>query len=282
MLDIHSLSVAYRDHIALDHVSLSVSAGEMLALIGPNGAGKSTLIRAVSGVLPRRSGEILLDGRELVRFSPAERARILAVVPQAHSLPPTFSVYQTVLLGRTPYLGWLGNAGRTDHDIVERALEQTGISGMSEKMIGELSGGEQQRVLLARALAQSTPILLLDEPTNHLDLRHQTAFLNLVRQLAVQNDLTVLVALHDLNLASLYADRIAILADGRLKAIGTPDQVLSEEVLSPIYGVGLRVIAHPGYGTPLVLPDGPMAAYAPQGHSYWVAPVCKSGVQANG
>jgi iron complex transport system ATP-binding protein len=173
----------------------------------------------------------------------------------------------------------LGNAGRKDHEIVRKVLEQTGISEMAERPIDELSGGEQQRVLLARALAQSTPILLLDEPTNHLDMRHQTGFLSLVRQLAVDNGLAVLVALHDLNLASLYTDRVAILVQGQLKALGTPGQVFSEDVLSPIYGVGLSVITHPEYGTPLILPDGPAPEYAPQGRGYLVAPVRASSVE---
>ena len=139
-------------------------------------------------------------------------------------------------------------------------------------MIGELSGGEQQKVLLARALAQSTPILLLDEPTNHLDLRHQTGFLSLVRKLAVEKGLAVLVALHDLNLAALFADRVALLSRGRLEALGTPEQVFSPEILTPVYGVGLRVMAHPEYGTPLVLPDGPSADVAPQGRGYLISP----------
>jgi iron complex transport system ATP-binding protein len=147
-------------------------------------------------------------------------------------------------------------------------MEQTQTSALAERLIGELSGGEQQRVLLARALAQSTPILLLDEPTNHLDLHHQTGFLSLVRRLALENGLAVLVALHDLNLASLYADSIALLADGQLQALGTPEQVLTESILAPIYGGGLRVIAHPETGLPLVLPDGPSAEFAPQGRAY--------------
>jgi iron complex transport system ATP-binding protein len=183
-------------------------------------------------------------------------------------LPASFNVYQTVLLGRTPHLGWLGNAGRRDHEIVRRAMAQTQTSELADRLIGELSGGEQQRVLLARALAQSTPILLLDEPTNHLDLHHQTGFLSLVRQLALENGLAVLVALHDLNLAALYADNIALLAHGQLKALGTPEQVLNESILSPVYGSGLRVIAHPETGLPLVLPEGPNLEMVPQRNGF--------------
>lgn len=268
MLEIISLSVGYRERSILNNVSLTVNPGEVMALIGPNGAGKSTLIRAISGVLPIRSGSVQLCGRELGSLSPDKRARTLAVVPQAQSLPMSFNVYQTILLGRTPYLGWLGQAGKRDHDAVDQAMVQTKTQHLSERCIGELSGGEQQRVLLARALAQATPILIMDEPTNHLDISHQTSFLTLARQLAVENGLAILVALHDLNLTSLYADRVAILADGKLQAVGTPEEVFVEETLSPVYGSRLNVITHPEYGTPLVLPAGPALEFAPRNRGY--------------
>ncbi len=268
MLEINSLSVGYCERLILNDVSLTVHPGEVVALIGPNGAGKSTLFRAVSGVLPVSSGSIRLCGRELGSLSPDKRARTLAVVPQAQSLPASFNVYQTILLGRTPYLGWLGQAGKRDHEAVERAMIQTKTQHLADRCIGELSGGEQQRVLLARALAQATPILIMDEPTNHLDISHQTSFLNLARQLAVENGLAILVALHDLNLTSLYADRVAVLADGKLQAFGTPEEVFVEKTLSPIYGSRFHVITHPEYGTPLVLPAGPDMEYAPRGRGY--------------
>ncbi len=254
--------------------------GEVVALIGPNGAGKSTLIRAISGVLPTRSGSVHLCGKELGSLSSDKRARTLAVVPQAQSLPASFNVYQTILLGRTPYLGWLGHAGSKDHDAVQRAMIQTKTHQLAERCIGELSGGEQQRVLLARALAQATPILIMDEPTNHLDISHQTSFLNLARQLAVENGLAILVALHDLNLTSLYADRVAVLANGKLQAFGTPEEVFVEEILSPVYGSRLHVITHPEYGTPLVLPAGPDMEYAPRGRGYVIDAPTESRVQA--
>jgi iron complex transport system ATP-binding protein len=270
MLEINSLSVGYKNRLILKNISLSVHPGEVVALIGPNGTGKSTLIRAISGVLPVQSGNIQLCGKNIKSLKAEARARSLAVVPQIQSLPTSFNVYQTILLGRTPYLGWLGQAGVRDHDAVCQAMLQTKTDHLAERCIGELSGGEQQRVLLARALAQTTPILIMDEPTNHLDVSHQSSFLNLTRQLAVQNGLAVLVALHDLNLTSLYADRVAVLSEGCLKAIGAPEQVFVEENLSPIYGGQLRVITHPEYGTPLVLPAGPDLEYAPQNRGYMV------------
>lgn len=256
MLEVLSLYVSYNGHDVLQDVSLQVRPGEVLALIGPNGAGKSTLIRSLSGVIRPRLGRILVNGRDLGQFSTMERARCLAVVPQARELPGAYTVYQTVLLGRTPYLSWLGKAGERDEQAAWRALEQTHLSGLAQRRVGALSGGEQQRVLLARALAQETPILLMDEPTTHLDLEHQTSLLNLMRLQALDKGLAVLAALHDLNLASLYADRVALIADGRVQAVGTPREVLTSERLSPVYHVPVQVVTHPQYGSPLVLPDG--------------------------
>jgi iron complex transport system ATP-binding protein len=256
MLEIQSLTVDYPNHQVLRDVSITIAPGEILAVVGPNGVGKSTLIRAVSGINLIRSGQVLVDGQDVTRLSAQQRARFMAVVPQARELPAAFSVYQTVLLGRTPYLSWLGKAGTRDHAVVSLSLERTDLAGMADRRIGELSGGEQQRVLLARALAQDTPILLLDEPTTHLDLQHQSNLLNLVRLLAQEKNLCILMVLHDLNLAGLYADRVALIANGGVYAIGQPADVLTAQNLSTVYRVPVEVIPHPEYGTPLVLPDG--------------------------
>lgn len=256
MLTIQSLSVRYGPRPVLDEVSLEVRRGELLAIIGPNGAGKSTLIRTISGVLQPRAGRLMVDGEDLQRLSPSERARRLAVVPQAIQLPEAYSVYQTVLLGRTAYMNWFGRAASRDHEQVLLALEKTNTLALADRLVGQLSGGERQRVLLARAIAQGAPYLLLDEPTTFLDLQHQSSLLNLIRSLSTEKDLGVLMVLHDLNLASLYADRVAILSGGRITAQGAPAQVLTAERLSSIYRVPVNVIPHPDYGTPLILPDG--------------------------
>ncbi|HEX8990261.1 MAG TPA: heme ABC transporter ATP-binding protein [Anaerolineales bacterium] len=256
MLKIEGLSVSYGRRRVLKSVSLGVASGEVLALIGPNGSGKSTLVRAASGVIPIEAGSITVDGRLLGGLSTMERARSLAVVPQARSLPPAFSVYESILMGRTPYLGWLGRAGEKDHERVRYALDRTQMAPLAERMVGELSGGEQQRVLLARALAQDTPVLLLDEPTTHLDLQHRESLVHLIRELAKTRNLAVLVVLHDLNMASLYADRVSLLVDGEIQATGTPSEVLTEARLSQVYNVAVHIIPHPEYGNPLILPDG--------------------------
>ncbi len=256
MLDIQKLTVGYGRGTVLRDVSLSVAPGQILAVVGPNGAGKSTLVRAVSGVLPTEGGHITIDGRPLHALSPQERARCLAVVPQTRQLPGMFTVYQTILLGRTPYLGWLGQASAQDHAQVRWALERADLTHLATRKVGELSGGEQQRILLARALAQAAPVLLLDEPTTHLDLQHQSSLLNLLRELVAEGRMAALIVLHDLNLAGLYADRVALLVDGRLQAIGTPAEVLTGSNLTSVFQIPIDVIPHPAYGTPLVLPDG--------------------------
>ena len=256
MLKIDSLSVAYGDKVVLRDVSFEVGPGEILALIGPNGAGKSTLIRAVTGVVPVKSGRVSVDGQNLVGLSPAQRAKILAVVPQARQLGGAFSVEQAVMMGRTPYLNWLGQESESDKAAVRSALEQTCLETFADRPIAKLSGGEQQRVLLARALAQSTPVLLLDEPTNHLDLQHQTNLLSIVKRLADEKNLAVVMAMHDLNLVSFFADRVALLVDGELKGLGTPQEVIRAEQISAAYHTPVEIVAHPVTGAPIIFPQG--------------------------
>lgn len=253
MLSIRDLNVAYDDRQVLHDVGLQIQPGQVLALIGPNGSGKSSLIRALSGVVKPRSGDVHVQGKDARGLSDGERARLIAVVPQSANLPPAFTVFECVALGRTPHLNWLGKLGKTDLDQVARALYDTETETLQERRAGELSGGEQQRVLLARALAQACPILLLDEPTAHLDLHHQVALLGLVRRMAKEQNLAVLVALHDLNLASLYADRLALLVDGRIRSQGTPEEVLTTETLQGAYQVPLHVHPNPKHGTPWVV-----------------------------
>ena len=255
MLKIESLSVDYGSRRVLHDVTLSVQSGEILALIGPNGAGKSTLIRAASGVIPF-SGHVRANGDTFHALTPIQRARYMAVVPQAISLPPAFTVWETVLMGRTPHLGFLGQTSRADEELARRALERVHADELSERRVGELSGGERQRILLARALCQSTPILLLDEPTAHLDLQYQVSLLELVRKLVREDHLAVLIALHDLNLAARYADRVTLMVAGRITALGSPREVLTPELISHAYGLPVQVVEHPFAGGPLVLPVG--------------------------
>lgn len=262
MIEIKNLNVDYGPRRVLKNISLDVKTGETLALLGPNGSGKSTLIRALSGVV-RACGSngggtpplLRLFGRDLGGLNAAQRARLMAVVPQAVSLPPAFTVWETVLLGRTPYLNFLGQLSSKDEEIARESLEKVDALSLAPRRVGELSGGEQQRVLLARALAQSTPVLLLDEPTTHLDLQHQIGLLELVHKLAREQNLTVLIALHDLNLAARYAERVALMVDGEIKASGTAKEVLRPAMISQVYGWPVQVVQHPFLDLPLILPD---------------------------
>ncbi len=254
MLKIQNLSVSYQGHQVLHDVSFDVKHGEVLALIGPNGAGKSTIIRAASGVVPS-TGHVRTNGDDFHALDPMRRARYMAVVPQAISLPPAFTVWETVLMGRTPYLGFLGNASSQDEELARQSLNKVNALAFADRRVGELSGGEAQRILLARALCQSTPILLLDEPTAHLDLQYQVSLLELIRELAHTENLAVLIALHDLNLAARYADRVALLVGGHLTSIGAPRQVLTAEAISHAYCLPVHVVEHPFMDSPLVLPQ---------------------------
>ena len=175
------------------------------------------------------------------------------MVPQATELPASFLALDVVLMGRTPYLRWLENEGPLDREAARLAMERTELAGLAERPVGELSGGEQQRVLIARALAQQAPVMLLDEPTAHLDLRHQDQVLRLVRELAQERSLAVLLALHDLNLVARFADRVALLSNGGVRALGKPEQVLTPDGLAEVYGMRIHVMPHPVFGTPLVL-----------------------------
>jgi len=255
MLKINNLSVFYGDRQILHDIQLEVKSGEIVVLLGPNGAGKSTLIRSISGVIPIRNGNIFVDQKDVTSLSTMERARHISVVPQAVSIPPAFTVWETVLLGRTPYLNFLGQTSAKDEAIARQALEQVDVIHLIEKRMNEISGGEQQRVLLARTLAQDTPILLMDEPTTHLDISHQIDLLKLITKQAREKKLTVLIALHDLNLAAMFADRIAIVQNGLLCVAGTPQETLTSEIIHSVYNVPVHVVSHPQTGAPFIIPE---------------------------
>jgi iron complex transport system ATP-binding protein len=254
MLRIENLSVSYGSRLALDRITLEIAPGMVLGLIGPNGAGKSTLIRAASGVLPIQHGRVLVDDQDLAHLSHTQRARLVAVVPQARNLPGSFSAWETVLLGRTPHLNFLGQLSPQDEERARQAMERTDCLDLADRPVGELSGGEQQRVLFARALAQATPVLLLDEPTAHLDLQYQVSLLELARDLARRDGLAILIAVHDLNLVARYTDRAALLVKGQLQACGPSREVLDPALLSRAYRVPLRTIHTDQVDYPLIFP----------------------------
>lgn len=246
------LSFSYGGAPVLDALTLEIPAGALVALLGPNGAGKSTLLSLASGVLKPTSGEIRLDGVSVTALPGRERARQVAMVPQSFQAPFSFTVREWVSLGRTPYLSPFRGERSEDREAVDAALARAEVTRFAGRLVGELSGGERQRVALAQALAQEPRLLLLDEATAHLDLHHQMAVLTLVRRLNREEGLTVIAAVHDLNVAALCFDRLLLLHAGALAADGTPDEVLRPDLLRQVYGSPVEVLRHPTEGVPLV------------------------------
>ena len=257
MLSIENVSIGYGSAPdILQNISLEIHPSEMLALIGKNGAGKTTLIRGLTGLLPLRSGAIRFEGRDLSEIDIRERARLISVVPQAASLPPGYTVFETVSHGRTPYLNWYGKLSDNDRNIIDRAVSITGLDQFKDKDVSSLSGGEQQRVILARALTQNAPVMILDEPTSSLDIHYQVALLSLEKEICRNEGIAAVFIIHDLNLAARFADRIAVLHESKLAAVGSPEEVLTEDLLSKVYDIPVRVLKDKGEGL-IVLPHIP-------------------------
>ncbi|HXT37658.1 MAG TPA: heme ABC transporter ATP-binding protein [Chloroflexota bacterium] len=252
LLEARGLTCGFGDRVVLHGVDLTLVSGQMMALIGRNGSGKSTLLRCLAGALAPLAGEVVLEGAPLSRVERRTRARILAVVPQELRVPFPFSVREVVELGRAPYAGFLALPSSEDRLAVESALHATSLIEIAERPFQQLSGGEHQRVSLAMALAQQPRILLLDEPTTHLDIAHQMGFLHLVGRLCADQGLAVLAAIHDINLAALYFDRLAVLADGALVANGAPWDVITEQLVARAFGARVIVSQHPTQGVPQV------------------------------
>jgi iron complex transport system ATP-binding protein len=238
---VDNLTVSFGEKAALDGVSVGVATGEWVALIGPNGAGKTTLLRAIAGMI-RSAGGIWLDGQPAGRLSHRTLARLIAFVPQQPVLPPEMTGLGYVMLGRTPHLGYFAVESDADRRICLDLLDRMALSGMAGRRLATMSGGEAQRLVLARALAQQAPILLLDEPTSALDLGRRVDALELVDELRTERSLTVLSAIHDLTLAGQFADRLILLHEGRVAADGQPAAVLRDDLLSEIFGAGVGVL----------------------------------------
>jgi iron complex transport system ATP-binding protein len=242
MLEARRVSFSYdgRRFVVLE-ASLSTERGEFWGLIGPNGAGKSTLLRLLTGSLRPARGEVCLEGRPLAAFARHEIARRIAFVPQKTTAAFPFSVFEMVLMGRQPYAGLAVFEDERDIALAEQALQRMGIAGLRDKTYQELSGGEQQLVVLARALAQDTPILILDEPVSFLDLRHQWEILSMLDELA-RRGRTVLATFHDLNAAARWCSRLALMVNGRIVEAGAPPDVLREDLLRDAYGIAVEVM----------------------------------------
>jgi iron complex transport system ATP-binding protein len=244
MIQTERLTFAYKDKPVLDGVSLAVGKGEMVGILGPNGSGKTTLLKIFSAVLKGR-GEVKVNGRSIETYGKRELSRLFAMVPQDNQILFPYTVAEIVLMGRASYHSPLALEGERDIEVARASMELTDCLSFADRYLHELSGGEKQRVIIARALAQEPEILLLDEPSAFLDLKHQVQVFELMRRLNRERGLTIVAALHDLNLAALFFPRLVMLRDGRIYRDGSPQEVLTENTIEEVYGIRVHIEPDP-------------------------------------
>jgi len=239
-ISIEHVTQKYGSHEVLHDVSFESKSGEVLALLGPNGSGKSTLIKTIADIISPAAGTIKIDGTDLQKIDPIARAKMIGYVPQYFHYTPFTTVLDTVLIGRRPYMSW--SVSDDDLNIADSALSIMSITDLSDRFVNELSGGQRQRVFIARALAQDPSFFLFDEPTSSLDLRHQLETVLTMQNIVRKDDSGMIIALHDLNLALRYTDKVLMLKDGEMYAYGTPDNVLTVESVRDVYGVNSEIV----------------------------------------
>ena len=254
MLQVRNLKVSYDATVIVDGIDLDVPQGGVTTIIGPNGCGKSTLLRATAGLIASDSGTVTLNGVDTAKLKRREIARQLAVLPQTPVAPEGLTVRDLVSRGRHPHQSWLRQASAEDARAVDAVMELTNIAEFADRPLERLSGGQRQRAWIAMVLAQDTPLVFLDEPTTYLDLSHSVEVLSLVRRLADQEGRTVLMVLHDLNLAARYSDQLIVMQRGEVRAVGTPTEVVTESLLSRVFDLPAVVASDPVSGGPLVVP----------------------------
>ncbi len=250
------LRLGYRSHVVVHDVDVGFPAGQITAIVGSNGCGKSTLLRGLGRLLPTMAGRVLLDGDDVSRLGRRELGRRLAMLPQGPVAPDGITVIDMVARGRYAHQGWVRSWSSADEHAVASALDLTSCTGFATAALDELSGGQRQRVWIAMAIAQASPVMLLDEPITFLDVAHQVEVLDLLTDLNVEQNRTIVMVLHDLNLAARYAHRIVAVKDGRVHRVGRPDEVITAEVVQHVFGLRCRVVTDEVAGTPCVLPMG--------------------------
>ncbi|KTB48592.1 ABC transporter ATP-binding protein [Dehalogenimonas alkenigignens] len=253
-LEAHNLTLAYGTKEVVHNMSFQAVPGEMVGLVGPNGSGKSTIIKALCRVLNPREGWVKANGHDIAKMHRREMAKLISVVPQTPVLPSAFTAFEIVLMGRNPHLGTFQYESSRDLSIAWQAMERCGVQQFADRRISELSGGEIQSVVIARALAQETECILLDEPTANLDIGRQIEVLDLLKEECHRRNLTVIAAIHDLNLAAHYCEKLVLIKKGTLFAFGTPQEVITTDNICQVYGQGSYVHTHPLSGLPAVLP----------------------------
>ncbi len=253
-LSTQKLSISYQQRQVIDSLDLTLPTAKVSVLIGSNGCGKSTLLKAMARLLTPQSGSVILEGTDIHTSNTAQIARKLAILPQSPVAPEGITVRQLVSLGRFPYQNWLRQWSEEDEQQVNEALRLTGTVALQHRQVDALSGGQRQRVWIAMTLAQATPTLLLDEPTTYLDLAHQVEILELLRGLNQQQGKTIIMVLHDLNLACRYADHLVAVHEGRVYAQGAPQEIMTETLVREVFNLRCRIIDDPFFHTPLCIP----------------------------
>ncbi|GAC68152.1 ABC transporter ATP-binding protein [Gordonia soli] len=250
------LVVGYDDRIIIDDLDIAIPDAQITTIIGPNGCGKSTLLRCLARLLPAKAGTVFLDDQDIATIRPKTVARTLGLLPQNPVAPEGLTVADLVSRGRHPHQRWYQQASSEDEAAVERALELTGTAELAERPVDALSGGQRQRVWIALTLAQETDLLLLDEPTTYLDLAHSVEVLDLVHELKSEHGKTIVMVLHDLNLATRYSDSLFVMRDGAIVRHGSPESVIDVELLEQAFGLRSHIIPDPLFGHPLIVPVG--------------------------
>lgn len=254
ILDISNISLSFRDKLILSNVSLEVSAGEFFVIIGPNGAGKTSLLKVLAGLQKTQKGTVTIKDKNILNYRRRNLSQIMAIVPQHIEVGFPFTVADTVIMGRSPHLGILGMEGENDFHIAEEAMKFTDVSHLTDRKLFQLSGGELQRVIIARAICQQPEIILLDEPTTALDPSHQLKIMDLMEKFRREHGTTIIMVSHDLNLASMYGDRVLLLKSGRVVKTGDPKSVLNKELLEDSYGCRIQIDESPLGGVARVTP----------------------------
>ncbi|GKS11530.1 putative siderophore transport system ATP-binding protein YusV [Paenibacillus chitinolyticus] len=255
-IETKSLTLSYNQTDIIEDLDLEIPKGQITVLIGSNGCGKSTLLRSMARLMKPKNGVVLLNGQEIAKQSTKEVARQMAILPQGPTAPEGMTVFELVKQGRYPHQNWLKQWTREDEDAVTKALEATGMAPLAERQVDSLSGGQRQRAWIAMTLAQGTNTILLDEPTTYLDMTHQIEILDLLWELNEKENTTIVMVLHDLNLACRYAHHIVAICDKKVYAAGKPEEIVTEELVRHVFGLNCRLVRDPIFGTPTCVPFG--------------------------